>query len=295
MKITLLPWAKDYFVRVIPLFIVACITGALGSAVAATSGPVLISDDVSTRAVAFESVTQRPGPFKLTTSMPVTGDNRTRVAIFAMNMNLLPGETANGNPTSFTADAEDAAHVHYSLNVEYVDQVPGFPGIYMIILRLNDTMTSNLGDVLVGLSLHTVPSNRVRVAIGVTGGGPSDDPGAVPTPAPATPPAANPPLTMAEYQALFNNPALAAGPDGLRFLEQATWGPTDSDLTHLRSIGMVSYLNEQFSTPPVFPSVQSDYPATPLYPQFYPGAPAPPCDALCLRDNYSHYPLQSSS
>jgi uncharacterized protein (DUF1800 family) len=292
MKSSLRYWAKLYFVRVIPIFVLACITGALSSAAAATSGPVLISDSLSTRAIAFESVTQRPGPFKLTSSMPFVGDNRTRVEIFAMNLNLLPGETANGNPSSFTADAEDAAHSHYQLNVEYVDQVPGFPGIYMIVLRLNDNMTSNLGDVLVSLSLHTVSSNRVRVAIGVAGGGPADDSGAVPTPAPAIPPAPNPPVTMAEYQALFNNPSLAAGPDGLRFLEQTTWGPTDADLTHLRSIGMLPYLNEQFSTPPVFPSVQSDYPATPLYPASYPGPPTPPCDAICLRDNYSHYPLQ---
>ena len=205
-----------------------------------------------------------------------------------MNLNLLAGETANGNPTSFTADAEDAAHIHYPLNVEYVDQVPGFPGIYMIIVRLNDNMTSNLGDVLVSLNLHTVSSNRVRVAIGVAGGGPADDSGAVPTPAPATPPAPNAPVTMAEYQALFNTPSLAAGPDGLRFLEQTTWGPTDADLTHLRSIGMLAYLNEQFNTPPVFPSVQSDYPATPPYPINQPS----PCDATCVRDNYTLYPLQ---
>jgi uncharacterized protein (DUF1800 family) len=205
-----------------------------------------------------------------------------------MNLNLLAGETANGNPTSFTADAEDAAHNHYPLNVEYVDQVPGFAGIYMIILRLNDNMTSNLGDVLVSLSLHTVSSNRVRVAIGVTGGGPADDTGAVPTPAPPIPPTPNPPVTMSEYQALFNNPSLAAGPDGIRFLEQTTWGPTDADLAHLRSIGMLPYLNEQFNTPPVFPSVQSDYPSTPLYPINQPS----PCDATCVRDNYTLYPLQ---
>ena len=97
---------------------------------------------------------------------------------------------------------------------------------------------------------------------------------------------------MSAYQAIFNNPALAAGADGVRFLEQATWGPTDSDLAHLRSVGMQPYLNEQFSTPPAFPSVGSNYPATPLYPQSYPGAPTPPCDAVCNRDNYTLYPLQ---
>src|SRR5258708_5033388 len=162
----------------------------------------------------------------------------------------------------------------------------------MIIRGLDPAMTTNLGDVLISLKLHTVASNRIRVAVGVAGGGPADDSGAVPTPAPAIPPMPNAPVTMTEYQALYSNPTLAAGPDGIRFLEQATWGPTDADLTHLRSIGMLPSLNEQFNPPPLFPAVQSNYPATPLYPQFYPGAPTPACDAVCNRDNYTLYPLQ---
>jgi len=233
-------------------------------------------------------VTLKAEPFAVTSTVKFSNDTRTRIAIFAMNLNLFTGEIANGNPTSFTADAEDAAHNHYPLTVEYVNPVPGFAGIYMIILRLNDNMTSNLGDVLVSLNLHTLASNRVRVAIGAVGGGPADDTGAAPTPAPAIPPSPNPALIMSDYQALFNNPSLAAGPDGIRFLEQTTWGPTDGDLTHLRSIGMLPYLNEQFNTPPVFPSVLSDYPSTPLYPINQPS----PCDATCLRDNYTLYPLQ---
>lgn len=276
--------------RLLCVALLAVICGGVSTTQAANpnNAPILISDSASTRAIALESVTLKAEPFAVTPTVKFSNDNRTRVAVFAMNLNLLAGETANGNPTSFTADAEDAAHNHYPLNVEYVDQVPGFAGIYMIILRLNDNMTSNLGDVLVSLSLHTVSSNRVRVAIGVAGGGPADDTGAVPTPAPAIPPAPNPPVTMSEYQALFNNPSLAAGPDGIRFLEQTTWGPTDADLTHLRSIGMLPYLNEHFNTPPVFPSVQSDYPSTPLYPISQPS----PCDATCVRDNYTLYPMQ---
>ena len=288
MTISLPSYSKT-FLRLLSLALFIALCGAAGTTQAANpSAPILISDSASTRAIALESVTLKGGPFALTSTVKFSNDTRTRIAIFAMNLNLLAGETANGNPTSFTADAEDAAHNHYALNVEYVDQVPGFGGIYMIIVRLNDNMTSNLGDVLVSLNLHTMSSNRVRVAIGVAGGGPADDSGAVPTPAPATPPSANPPITMTDYQALFNTPSLAAGSDGLRFLEQTTWGPTDADLAHLRSIGMLPYLNEQFNTPPVFPSVSSDYPATPLYPVNQPS----PCDATCVRDNYTLYPLQ---
>ena len=301
MKTSLLRCSPKIVLRFISFALLSAVCWGVGTVQAATNPPVLISDSVSTRAVALESVTLKDGPFAITSTVKFSNDNRTRIAIFAMNLNLLPGETANGNPASFTADAEDAAHSHYPLNVEYVSPVPGFSGIFMIILRLNDNMTNSLGDVLVSLSLHTVSSNRVRVAIGVNGGGPADDSGAVPTPAPVIPPAPNAPVTMGEYQALFNNPALAAGPDGIRFLEQATWGPTDADLTHLRSVGMQAYINEQFNTPPQFVDastdplfpLSSDYPFSTPYPQFYPASPpAPACDANCQRDFYSLYPLQ---
>jgi uncharacterized protein (DUF1800 family) len=85
-------------------------------------------------------------------------------------------------------------------------------------------------------------------------------------------------------------------------LEQASWGGKgdDSDFNHVRSIGIPAYITEQFNTPPQFTdasdplfSLSSDYPASAPYPQFYPASPpAPVCDAVCLRDFYSLYPLQ---
>ncbi len=159
-----------------------------------------------------------------------------------MNLDFLAGEMSQsgnilvGDPNALTVDAEDAAHNHYSLKVEYVAQVPplldsqgnittDFRGLYMVIVRLNDSMTSNLGDVLLRLNLHGMSSNRVRMAIGAIGGGPADDPGAVPTPAPATPPTPiMNPQTIAQYQAQFANPAFPSDQDLRRFLEQASWG-----------------------------------------------------------------------
>ena len=274
------------------LAVISC--GATAPALAASSiSPMLISVSAgSTRAVALESVSMTSEPFSLSAEANFSpNDPRTRITLFVMNLDLLAGETLN----SLTADAEDGAHVHYPLKVEYVGQVPNFEGIYMVVMRLNDLMPGNLGDVLIRLNLHGTGSNRVRVAIGQIGGGPADDPGAVGTPAPQTPPTPATPLTLAQYQAQFGNPAFPSDQDRLRFLEQATWGPSDADISHLQSIGMIAWLNEQFSTSPVFPSVQSDYPSTPLYPQFYPASPpAAPCDGstTCFRDNYTLYPLQ---
>jgi uncharacterized protein (DUF1800 family) len=170
-----------------------------------------------------------------------------------------------------------------------------------VVVRLNDLMPANLGDVLVRLNLHGLASNRARVAIGQIGGGPADD--SAPNPAPATPPGAATPLTLAQYQAQYNAPAFASDNDLKRFLEQSSWGQRgdDSDFNHLRAIGIPAYINEQFNTAPQFVdsstdpkfALSSDYPFQPSYPQFYPASPpAPLCDANCTRDFYTLYPLQ---
>ncbi len=239
----------------------------------------------------------RNEPFSLSSEGNFSpADPRTRITLFGTNLEFLQGEGAS----ALTADAQDAAGTIYPLKVEYVGTVPNFDGIYMVVLRLNDLMTGNLGDVLIRLNLHGIASNRVRVAIGQIGGGPADD--SAPNPAPATPPGAATQLTLAQYQAQYNDPAFASDNDLKRFLEQSSWGQRgdDSDFNHLRAIGIPAYINEQFNTAPQFVdsstdpkfALSSNYPFQPSYPQFYPGAPAPACDANCVRDFYTLYPLQ---
>jgi uncharacterized protein (DUF1800 family) len=308
MKIPLIALRKR-FATVVCAALLTFAAGAFNHALAAGS-LTLISNSSSTRAVALESVTMRAEPFTLSSEgFFNANDPRTRIELFCLNLDFLSGEGVN----ALTADAEDSAHVHYPLNVEYVGQVPpltdgqgnitnDFRGIYMVIVRLNDAMPANLGDVLIRLNLHGVASNRVRTAIGQVGGGPADDPGSVPTPAPTNPPPPATPQTIAQYQAQYNDPAFASDNDLRRLLEQASWGGKgdDSDLNHVRAVGIPAFINEQFSLTPQFVdsstdpkfSLFSDYPFSPSYPQFYPGSPAPPCDATCNRDFYTLYPLQ---
>jgi len=313
---------RKRFISMLCAGLVVFAGGISGAALAAPQiSPTLISTSTTTRAIALESVTMHAEPFSLASEGNFNAaDPRTRIEIYCMNLDFLAGETSLsgnilvGDPNALTVDAEDAAHNHYPLKVEYVAQVPplldsqgnittDFRGLYMVIVRLNDSMTANLGDVLLRLSLHGMSSNRVRTAIGAIGGGPADDPGAVPTPAPAVPPAAiMNPQTIGQFQAQFNNPAFPSDQDLRRFLEQASWGGKgdDSDFNHLRAIGIPAYLNEQFNmapqfndgSDPLFP-ITSDYPPSAPYPQFYPASPpAPVCDANCLRDFYTLYPLQ---
>jgi uncharacterized protein (DUF1800 family) len=266
---------------------IALLVGASNKASAAVQkSPVLFSvSAASTRAIALESVTWRAEPFNLTSEGFFNpADPRTRIALFCMDLELLAGEGVN----ALTADAEDGQANHYSLRVEYLGTVPDFPGMYMVIVRLNDSMNPNLGDVLVRLNLHGMSSNRVRVGIGQIGGGPPDDPGAVGTPAPPSPPPASPPLTPDPYTGPASNT------DTVRFLEQATWGATSAEVNRVSAMGFRAYLNEQFNAAVLNPAKGSNYPDL-TFPPDDPnlGCPAG-SPATCGRDNYSMYPVQKT-
>src|SRR5256714_1262210 len=297
---------RRHFRSVVCAGVGVLVCGAFHATSAATQpSPILVSTAGTTRALAVESVSMRSEPFKLTSEgFFNANDARTRIEVFCTNLDLLAGEGSN----ALTADAQDGTGNRYDLKVEFVGQVPqsfdsqgnmlgDFRGLSMVGLRLNDLMPQNLGDVLIRLNLHGMSSNRVRVAIGQSGGGPADDAGAVPTPISNSLPAVQSPLTLAQYQAQYNNLSFPSDADIQRFLEQSSWGlkGDGSDLTRVRQIGMAAYINEQFNTPPLFNDnsdplfpIASDYPLTPPYPVNQPS----PCDANCVRDNYTIYPLQ---
>lgn len=278
---------KGFIVRFVLLICVLFAGGFSPSRAATNKKPTLISQATSTRAIAFESVTMKAEPFPLTASIAFSTDIRTRICIFAMDLELLPGEGAN----AFSSDVQDSNGKIYPLAIEYAGRVPNFPGITMIIVRLADDL-GDVGDVLLRLNLHGVSSNRVRVAIGHSGGGPADDQGAVPTPAPATPPAADPPLVPDS----FTGPATEA--DTVRFLEQASWGPTAAEVARVKAMGFMAYLNEQFNLTPTNATKGSNYPDLifPLDDSTQQCPTSNPSDpnynqAVCIRDNYTMYPI----
>jgi hypothetical protein len=132
--------------------------------------PVLLSKTNSTRAIAVESSTLLAEPFPVMAPIAYAQDNRTRVTLFASSLTLFPGETA----ANVSATAEDGNHIQYPLTVEYVGSVPNLSGVTSVVVRLNDNL-GDVGDVLVGITVHGLSSNRVRIGIGHIGGGPPDD------------------------------------------------------------------------------------------------------------------------
>lgn len=144
---------------------------------AQSTRPVLVSQEDSTRALAFDSVSHRREPFDPAAAIRFGADDRTRVMLFARNLTLQPGDTAS----DITAEAEDGSHKVYALKVEHVGPVPGQSWVSSVIVRLSEEM-GDVGDVLVKITYRGLSSNRVRLGIGHTGGGPEDDPGSAPTP-----------------------------------------------------------------------------------------------------------------
>lgn len=144
---------------------------------AQTAAPILVSQEDSTRAISFESVTRQREPFAPTAPVKFGADSHTRVMLFAMNLTLQVGDSVG----DITVEAEDAEHNVYPLAVEYIGSVPDQPWATAVVVRLSDNL-SDPGDVLVRLSYRGASSNRVRVAVGHVGGGLPDDAGAIPTP-----------------------------------------------------------------------------------------------------------------
>jgi len=78
----------------------------------------------------------------------------------------------------------------------------------------------------------------------------------------------------------------SARADVIRFLEQATFGPTPALTAHVQAVGFAAYLQEQFA------AAASTYPSLPEQPESAKAGCPAGSPATCLRDNYSMYPLQ---
>ncbi len=168
-----------YVLLVVPLCLMLVTVQHFPKSSAQSTRPVLFSDADSTRAIAIDSVTNKREPFSALAPVSFGNDNSTRVMLFAGNLRLVAGETF----TAVTADAEDESHNIHLLKVEYVGAVPDQNWATAVTVKLPPDM-GDVGDVLVRIYYRGVASNRVRLAVGHVGGGPPDDPGAVPTPGP---------------------------------------------------------------------------------------------------------------
>ncbi len=126
----------------------------------ALPAPMLLTEENTERAIALDSVIMMRDPFPLVTILNLSFDQRTRVMLFAINVELMPGE----NSSVVTAQAEDSQHRVYQLPVEFVGKVPDFNWLTQVIVKLPDDLPHN-EDVRVSLNLRGVTSNQALIKI----------------------------------------------------------------------------------------------------------------------------------
>ncbi len=252
--------------------------------------PVLISETASTRALTTAPNTEKRGRLSKLQTGAFSPDST--VVLYVTNIELLKGEDAS----AFRVYVEDAKGRQYRFPVVDLQPVRGMEWIYALKVKLHDEIgfweppTAD-GDILVNVAWRGLTSNRVRLGYGATGGNIKDDAGAVPTPAPLSPPkkdtsAASPDYVGYKYSG-----------DRIRFLEQATFGPTVALDNRIRRLGLRTWLAEQFAAP--YPSAANPYPDVPSNAVNVPttcdgdnsGLNNNPIDVplTCNRDTYSMY------
>jgi reprolysin-like metallo-peptidase family M12B len=125
-----------------------------------TGPPVLLTEANSNRAIALDSVTFMALPFPITAINNFSLDQRTRVALFAVGLELIPGE----DTSVVSAQAKDANDKIYPLPVEFVGKVPGFPWLTQLVVKLPGEFFG-VGDLLISLQVHGTTSNTVLIGI----------------------------------------------------------------------------------------------------------------------------------
>ena len=125
-----------------------------------SAAPVLLTSGNSDRAISLHSSLFTAEPFSLLTPNNFSIDQRTRIDLFAMNVQLLQGETLS----AISVSAVDTRGITYTLAVESLRLVPDFDWLYSVIIRLPED-TAVKGDLAVSLTLRGLKSNTVLVGI----------------------------------------------------------------------------------------------------------------------------------
>lgn len=126
----------------------------------ASSGPVILQELFSERAIALESVTQTRDPFFLLAPLPFSDDHRTRLSLFVWRLGLQPGEGAS----VLSAQAEDDQGGVHPVVVEYAGPTPGLTDVTQVIIKLPETVTVP-ANLWLKITLRGTTSNRALVRI----------------------------------------------------------------------------------------------------------------------------------
>lgn len=248
--------------------------------------PILISKADSDRALvnSIEQMQRR--------STKVLADEaykyNSKIILYVTNIELLEGEGAG----AFRVYIEDVNGRRYRFPVLDIEQLKDYEWVYALTVHLKDEIgywqePPAKGDVYVNVTWRGLNSNPVKLGLGRSGGKIRAEVGAVPAPFPRERPVKEK-IPTSEYV------GYRYSGDRIRFLEQATFGPTVALDQRLRRIGLRTWLAEQFEAP--YPSANNPYPNLPLKSTNVEtgcGDRNAPGYQACVRDHYTQYLLQN--
>jgi uncharacterized protein (DUF1800 family) len=256
--------------------------------------PILLSLDNSTRALAYELYSVRRDKRSSKERIRAFSPG-SKIVLYATNFELMRDEGAN----AFRLYVQDKLGRKYRFPVVEIAPVRGQEWIYAVTVELRDEIgfwepPKADGDVLIRLTWRGLSSNQVRLGFGIAGGDIKDEEGAVPTPL------INFSVKSTEKVAAPPSVGYRWSGDRMRFLEQATFGPTAALDSRIRRIGLRTWLAEQFDA--AYPSPNNPYPNIPLMNSNANAVPASFGCGLndgtityraCIRDHYNQYRLQN--
>ena len=112
------------------------------------------------RATALDSVNLLPEPLSVISDHNFSSDHRTRINLFAYNLELRAGE----DKTAITVEAEDEQHQIYQLPVEAVTVVPDFNWISQVTVKLTDELQGH-GNLGFRVRLRGLASNSKPITV----------------------------------------------------------------------------------------------------------------------------------
>jgi len=112
------------------------------------------------RATALDSVNLLPEPLSVISDYNFSSDHRTRINLFAYNLEFRTGE----DKSAVIVEAEDAQHQVYQLPVEAVTEVPNFNWISQVTVKLTDELQGH-GDLTFRVKFRGLASNALPISV----------------------------------------------------------------------------------------------------------------------------------
>lgn len=128
-----------------------------GTPVVDKDAPVIATEANSQRAIALDTAISVRDPFMITNDQYFGADKRTRVSLFATNLELKAGLV-------ITAQAVDSQQVTHQLPVEFVGGLPTLTGFTQIVVKVPDGIAT-AGDLHVTITAGGKTSNVALIGV----------------------------------------------------------------------------------------------------------------------------------